>query len=96
MKSDLGLDPQATSEAFAGANGRRVAAIGGESITGRDDYILLKALAFAIASYNRLPTVERPNSDRDDTLLLLENIMVRPDLLEPMLLAPARKLASFI
>jgi hypothetical protein len=42
------------------------------NITGRDGYILAKALAFAIEVIDRLPEKWRPRSDRDDMLRLLE------------------------
>jgi hypothetical protein len=44
------------------------------NVTGRDGYILAKALAFAIEVIDRLPEEWRPRSDRDDMLRLLEAI----------------------
>ena len=41
---------------------------------GRADHILKHALAIAIAAIDRLPLAQRPTSDRDDMLKLLEHI----------------------
>jgi hypothetical protein len=40
-------------------------------ITGRDNFILVQALALAIAVIPRLPTYLQPKSDRDDMRKLL-------------------------
>lgn len=40
-------------------------------ITGRDDFIIAKALYFAIHYIDRLPLEKRPPSDQDDTQHIL-------------------------
>jgi hypothetical protein len=44
----------------------------GKDITGRDHYIVCKALAYAIEAIDRLPSEWQEGSDRDDMLQLLE------------------------
>ena len=44
------------------------------NITGRDDYIIAKALAYAIATIPHLPKAFQESSDRDDMLQLLRAV----------------------
>ena len=45
------------------------------SLTGRDGYIVAKALAYAIAFIDSLPEAKREVSDRDDMVaLLVDNV----------------------
>jgi hypothetical protein len=41
------------------------------NITGRDGYIIGKALAYAVATISNLPSAFQESSDRDDMLTLL-------------------------
>ena len=52
----------------------------GESrnVTGRDEYVVCEALAFAIAAIDREPEERRLASDRDDMVVLLNAICPSP------------------
>ena len=43
-------------------------------ITGRDSYIIVKALAYAIEAIDRLPFDAQERSDREDMIALLERL----------------------
>lgn len=50
----------------------------GDSITGRDSYLMRKALMYAIGVIDRLPLKEQDASDRDDMKEVLD-ALVRPE-----------------
>jgi len=45
------------------------------SVTGRDDYVIAKALVYAIAFIESLPEQQRELSDRDDMVALLNDLV---------------------
>lgn len=45
------------------------------SVTGRDGYIINKALAYAISTIRALPKEQREESDAEDMLALLEHLV---------------------
>lgn len=51
-----------------------------ESITGRDNYIMCKALAYAIVTIDRLPERWQEQSDQSDMKALLEALTTAPDM----------------
>lgn len=50
----------------------------GRNITGRDDFIFVKALAYAIATIERLPSERQEWSDCEDMRDLLEACVPNP------------------
>jgi hypothetical protein len=48
---------------------------GKPSVTGRDDYLIAKALLYAIAFIESLPEQQRELSDRDDMVALLNHVV---------------------
>ncbi|MFG1314702.1 hypothetical protein [Xanthobacter autotrophicus] len=42
-----------------------------ENITGRDSFLVIESLAIAIATFERFPKEERPESNRNDMITLL-------------------------
>jgi hypothetical protein len=49
------------------------------NVTGRDGYIIMRALIFAIAIIDRLPQDEREVGDRDDMMRLLNHVLQDDD-----------------
>lgn len=47
-------------------------------ITGRDGYIIEKALAYAINTIDGLPFRQQEGSDRDDMMAILETLLPHP------------------
>jgi hypothetical protein len=50
------------------------------SITGRDDYILMKALGYAIEAIGRLPRRWQEGSDQEDMIMLLNAMSFNPEM----------------
>ena len=46
-----------------------------QSVTGRDDYLIAKALLYAITFIESLPEQQRELSDRDDMVALLNHVV---------------------
>jgi len=61
------------------------------SVTGRDGYVLIKALVYAIAFIDSLPEKQREVSDRDDMVALLNHLTPNPVTVEQLAQKVERK-----
>jgi hypothetical protein len=66
-----------------------------EDITGRDEYIIVKSLALAMATANWLPPDIHPVNDRDDMLKLLK-AMTHPYYMKSWVIEPAESMVAHL